>query len=236
MNNRVLDRPVSKEEVNYELSTSRARGRGNLIVAIPMCFLAVSVTSKAALPLPYGLMAKAAVSDESLSSQARSEVIKTKWKAKLVAADGPNDLRLKTYVLMQRGFVVGFVDSESRENEIKEISGSVGLRSLDCYLPRRGKTAQVSESALQPQGPESRTTAFLVKLQIKAALAQHGLREPLKVDVVVLNDTAVLVGIVDNEQERATVLAAAKNTKPIQQVVDFLLLPEPGYEKLLRLP
>jgi osmotically-inducible protein OsmY len=236
MNNRALNWPVSKQEVNYELSPSRIRLGGNLIVAILMCLLTLSVTSKAFLPLPYGLMAKAAASDESLSSQARSEVIKTKWKAKLVTTDGPNDLRLKTFVLMQRGFVVGFVDSESRETQIKEISGTVGLRSLDCYLPRRGKTDQVSESALQLQGPESRTPAFLVKLQIKAALAQHGLREPLKVDVVVLNDTAVLVGIVDNEQERATVLAAAKNTRPIQQVVDFLLLPEPGYEKLLRLP
>ena len=235
MNNRALDWPVSKQEVNYELCPSRLRLRGNFIVAIPMCFLAFSVTSKATPLLPYGLMAKAAASDESLSSQARSEVIKAKWKGKLVATDGPNDLRLKTFVLMQRGFVVGFVDSESRESEIKEISGTVGLRSLYCYLPRRGKIAQVSESSLRPQGAESRTPAFLVKLQIKAGLAQHGLREP-KVDVVVLNDTAVLVGIVDNEQERAMVLAAAKNTKPIQQVVDFLLLPEPGYEKLLRLP
>jgi osmotically-inducible protein OsmY len=89
---------------------------------------------------------------------------------------------------------------------------------------------------LQVAGAESRTPAFLVKMQIKAALVQYGLKQPLNVDVVVLNDTAVLIGIVDDEQERAAMLDIAERTKSIHHVVNFLLLPEPGYEKLLRLP
>jgi hypothetical protein len=43
----------------------------------------------------------------------------------------------------------------------------------------------------------------------------------------------LLIGIVDDERERETVLETAKRTKPIRHAVDFLLLPEPGYEKLL---
>jgi BON domain len=90
-----------------------------------------------------------------------------------------------------------------------------------------------AEADLGSHGPENQTPAVLVKMRIKAALLQKGLKEPLKVDVVVLNNTAVLIGIVDDERERETVLETAKSTKPIRHAVDFLLLPEPGCEKLL---
>lgn len=202
---------------------------------IAICFLGFAVTSKATLALPYGMMAKAAASDESLRSQARSEIIKTKWKTELVSAEGLRGLQLKTFVLMQRGFVIGFVDSDTQENQIKKISRTVPLRSLNCYLVQRGNTDRVSESTLQANTPESKTPALLVKLEIKAELAQNGLRQALNVDVVVLNDTAVLIGIVDNDQQRSTVLQAAKASKPVKHVVDLLLLPEPGYEKMIRL-
>jgi osmotically-inducible protein OsmY len=107
---------------------------------------------------------------------------------------------------------------------------------LIVVCPFVKKKSQTSESALRFAGAESRTQACLVKMQIKAALVQYGLKEPLNVDVVVLNDTAVLIGIVDDEQERAAMLEIAERTKSIHHVVNFLLLPEPGYEKLLRLP
>jgi len=185
--------------------------------------------------LPYSQMAKAAASDESILSQVRSEATKTQWKVDLVAAQGLKGLQLKPFVPMQRGFVVGFVDSEEQRNQVEKISKSLPLRSLDCYLPVRKKNAQASESTSQFAGA-NRTPAFLVKMQIKAALVQYGLKEPLNVDVVVLNDTAVLIGIVDDEQERAAMLEIAERTKSIHQVVNFLVPPEPGYEKLLRLP
>ena len=200
-----------------------------------ICLFAPVVTSGAEF-LPYGQMAKAAASDESILSQVRSEATKTKWKVDLVAAEGLKGLQLKPFVLMQRGVVVGFVDSEEQRNEVEKISKSQPLRSLDSYLPVRKKNAQASESTLQFAGAESRTPAFLVKMQIKAALVRYGLKEPLNVDVVVLNDTAVLLGIVDDEQKRAAMLETAERTKSIHHVVNFLLLPEPGYEKLLRLP
>ena len=206
-----------------------------VIVCAGIWLLAPVVTS-GALFLPYGKMAKAAASDESFLSQARSEAAKTAWKVNLVAAEGLKGVRLKPFVLMQRGFVVGFVDSEEQRNEVEKVSRSVPLRSLDCYLPVRKKNSQTSESALRFAGVESRTSALFVKMQIKAGLVQYGLRDTLNVDVVVLNDTAVLIGIVDDEQERAAALEIAERTKSIHHVVNFLLLPEPGYEKLLRLP
>lgn len=191
-------------------------------------------TAQAQLILPYVRMAKAAASDESIISQARSQATELKWKADLLAAEGIKGLRLKTFVLMQRGFVVGFVDSQSQQDTIKTVSHSVPLRSLDVYLPVRTHASEVSEADLGPHDSQPRTPAFLVKMQIKSALLQQGLKEPLKVDVVVLHDTAVLVGIVDDEGERQLVLETARRTKAIRQVVDFLLLPEPGYKKLLR--
>jgi osmotically-inducible protein OsmY len=197
-----------------------------------ICLLTPVVTFGAGY-LPYGEMAKAAASDESIPSQARSAVIKTEWKTGLVAAEGLKGVQLKPFVLMQRGFVVGLVNSEDQRNEVEKISKSLPLRSLDCYLPVHKKNSRTSESALQFGGAESRTPAFLIKMQIKAALVQYGLRAPLNVDVVVLNDTAVLIGIVDNEQERSAILETAERTKSIHHVVNFLLLPEPGYEKLL---
>jgi osmotically-inducible protein OsmY len=206
----------------------------SFIALAAISFLGFAVTAEAQF-LPYRRMAKAAASDESVISQARSQVIETEWKANLVAAQRLKGLQLKTFVLMQRGFVVGFVNSQEQQNEIRKLSSSMPLRSLDFYLPIRDKTSQASTANLESQGPENQTPAVLVKMRIKATLLQKGLKEPLKVDVVVLNNTAVLIGIVDDERERETVLETAKSTKPIRRAVDFLLLPEPGYEKLLRL-
>jgi osmotically-inducible protein OsmY len=197
-----------------------------------ICLLTPAVTFGAGY-LPYEAMAKAAASDESVSSQACSAVIKTEWKTGLVAAEGLKGVQLKPFVLMQRGFVVGFVNSDEQRNEVEKVSKSMPLRSLDCYLPVHQKNSQISESPLQFGGAESRTAAFFVKTQIKAALVQNGLRAPLNVDVVVLDDTAVLIGIADNEQERSAIVETAERTKSIHHVVNFLLLPEPGYKKLL---
>ena len=103
-----------------------------------ICLFAPFVTSGAEF-LPYGQMAKAAASDESILSQVRSKATKTEWKVDLVAAEGLKGLQLKPFVLMQRGFVVGFVDSEEQRNEVEKISKSLPLRSLDCCLPVRKK-------------------------------------------------------------------------------------------------
>jgi hypothetical protein len=103
-----------------------------------ICLFAPFVTSGAEF-LPYSQMAKAAASDESILSQVRSKATKTEWKVDLVAAEGLKALQLKPFVLMQRGFVVGFVDSEEQRNEVEKISKSLPLRSLDCCLPVRKK-------------------------------------------------------------------------------------------------
>jgi hypothetical protein len=80
-----------------------------------MSFIGFAVTADAQF-LPHRRMAKAAASDESVVSQARSQVIETEWKANLIATQGLKGLQLKTFVLMQRGFVVGFVDSQQQQN------------------------------------------------------------------------------------------------------------------------
>ena len=173
-------------------------------------------------------MAKAAASDESVISQARRQVIETEWKANLVAAQGMKGLQLKTFVLMQRGFVVGFVNSQEQQNRIRKLSSSMPLRSVDFYLPIRDKTSRASEADLKSHGPENQTPAVLVKMRIKAVLLQKGLKEPWKVDVVALNNTAVLIGIVDDERERETVLETAKSTKPIRHAWISYLSRNPG--------
>jgi hypothetical protein len=71
-------------------------------------------------------------------------------------------------------------------------------------------------------------------MRLKAPLRQYGLKEALKVDVFVLNRAAVLLGIVEGKPEREAILETAESTRLIRQVVDFLLLPKAGYEKLPR--
>src|SRR5690349_8958942 len=89
----------------------------SFVALAAMSFLGFAVTVEAQF-LPYRRKAKAAASDESVISQARSQIIETEWKANLVAAQGLKGLQLKTFVLMQRGFVVGFVNFQEQQNRI----------------------------------------------------------------------------------------------------------------------
>ena len=43
-----------------------------------------------------------------------------------------------------------------------------------------------------------------------------------------------MLGIVEDEREREAILEMAESTRPIRQVVAFLLLPQAGYEIVLQ--
>jgi hypothetical protein len=87
------------------------------------------------------------------------------------------------------------------------------------------------EGAIEDADPDRR--------QVERNIADsdsHNGGEHCNVDVVVLNDIAALSCSSSTIPIKTAVLETAERTKSIHHLVNFLLLPEPGYEKLLRLP
>ena len=209
-----------------------------VVTKVGFFFLVVSVMSgnSRADFTPFRQIAKAAASDESPLSQAQSKALNLRLRAALTAEQGLSTLKFTTAVYMGHGFVIGFVSSEQQQEQAINATKAVEVRSLHYYLPLKTTTSSESEAEISDDENQDKSPAFLVALQIKGALSQYSIRENLKLKIKVLDNTAVLMGIVRDADEHDAVIKAAQGTKDIKRVVDFLLYPEAGREKRLKLP
>jgi osmotically-inducible protein OsmY len=171
---------------------------------------------------PYRAMAKAASSEESVHAQVSDDRLKMAVREALVASVATAAVRVTPYVYMGHAYLVGFVDGAAERETLTAAAQNVsGVRALDIYLPIRPA--------------ESSTASDLtLKGEVKGALALDRERVT-QIDLDVLAGQVVLLGVVSSQQTIDSAVAAAQGVRGVTGVTNFLLLPESGYEKPLRL-
>lgn len=139
----------------------------------------------------------------------------------LIAHPEFSSLALSTYVFMDRGYVIGYVDSHEQAKAVFDTAVSVkGLRSLDAYLP-------IKRTSSNDMIGNSNSDAT-VKANVESAL---GTADPAYrwVHVEVLDGRVVLVGVIPKNEDRIRVEGAAAGTSGVKHVSNWLLLPETEY-------
>lgn len=169
----------------------------------------------------YTVMMEAAEQRMNPLSAADDHASEVRLHQALVDHFGFSALGLSTYVFMNRGYVVGYVDSPEQTQAVFETAKSVkGLQSIEAVLPvKRQPSADVgkviSDSAL--------------KSQIQSALTSGTAMVSGRVHVEVLNGRVVLLGVVSGGEERERAERAAAGTIGVTRVTNWLLLPETEY-------
>jgi osmotically-inducible protein OsmY len=171
---------------------------------------------------PYRAMAKAASSEENVHAQVTDDRLKIALREAVLANDPDAEIHVTPYVYMGHAYLVGFVDGAAERQKLTDAAQAVqGVRSVDSYLP---------------DAPAGSTAASDVELEgkVKAALALDRERVT-QIDLDVLAGHVVLLGVVSGQSEIDTAVTAARGVDGVTGVTSFLLLPEEGYEKPLRL-
>jgi hyperosmotically inducible periplasmic protein len=171
---------------------------------------------------PYRAMAKAASSEENPHAQIEDHRLKSALREALLTSDAAAAVHVTPYAYMGHAYLVGFVDSVAQRQSLIAAAQNVeGERSLNTYLPDRPADSQtVSDLA---------TTG-----EVKAALGLGGDRVT-QIDLEILAGHVVLLGVVADQGAIDSAVAAAQGVNGVTGVTNFLLLPEPEYEKPLRL-
>ena len=171
---------------------------------------------------PYRAMAKAATSEESAPAQAEDDRLKISLREALLAAAPDSAVHVTPYVYMGHAYLVGLVSSDAeRQSVVSAAQGVAGVRSVTTYLPQQPATSQTA-------------TDLEIEGEVKAALAAAGDRVT-QIDLDVLAGQVVLLGVVVDQAAIDAAVSAAQSVSGVTGVTNFLLLPEPGYEKRLRL-
>jgi osmotically-inducible protein OsmY len=131
-------------------------------------------------------------------------------------------LVLRSYVFMDHGYVVGHVQSPEQAEAVYRTASKVeGLRSLNAFLPsKRPSTVDTVGNVTSDEN---------LKTQIQAALARTAGLVDSRVHVEVLDDRAILLGVVSGSEERTRAEQAATGTVGIKRIINWLLLPESDY-------
>jgi osmotically-inducible protein OsmY len=131
-------------------------------------------------------------------------------------------LALTTYVIMDHGYVVGHVQSPEQAEAVYQAASKVeGLRSLNAFLPVK------RPSTFDAVGKGSSDAAL--KAQVEAALARTPGVVDTRVHVEILDDRAVLLGVVSGREEKTRAEQAVASTLGIKRIINWLLLPDTEY-------
>lgn len=170
---------------------------------------------------PYSLMYKSASSELSATAQARDHRLKANLRAALIGEEGLAGLTLSPDVVMERGYVIGRVETSDQAEAVRRVAHGVsGLRSIDVYLP-------ISQS--QPTADSNTISDMTTHTEIATALRLAPGVVASRINVTVLDSRAVLLGVVSGDEERHQVVEAVSGVKGVKGVTNWLLLPEPGY-------
>jgi osmotically-inducible protein OsmY len=136
----------------------------------------------------------------------------------LLAEPGFAGLVLTSYVFMDHGYVVGHVNSPEQAQAVYQAASKVeGLRSLNAFLPlKRDSVAKV-------------TSDETLRGQVEAALARTQGLVDSRVHVEVLDDRAILLGVVSGSEEKIRAEQVAAATIGVKRIINWLLLPETDY-------
>lgn len=195
------------------------RAQGPVIASAALILLASTGCGGA----KYKAMVEAAQSELSPRAIAHDDVHKLHMHEALVAEQGFSGLTLSPYVFMERGYVVGHVDSKEQGEAVLNTARHVsGLRSVEGYLP-------VKEASPDDNAVSNKAADVSLKAQIQAALALAPGVVKSRVHVEVLEGHVVLLGVVSGDEERRNAESAAAGVEGVKNVMNWLVLPEAGY-------
>ena len=140
----------------------------------------------------------------------------------LLAEPGFSGLVLKSYVFMDHGYVVGHVHNPEQAEAVYRAASKVeGLRSVNAFLPvKRPSTSDTIEKVTSDEN---------LKAQIETALARTPDVVDTRIQVEVLDDRAVLLGVVSDNDEKTRAEHVAASTIGVKRTINWLLLPETDY-------
>lgn len=98
-----------------------------------------------------------------------------------------------------------------------------GVRSVDSYLP---------DTSSSGDGASGVADDVEIEAVVTSALALSGDEVVMRIDMKVVDGQVVLLGVVASEQAIQTAVSSAQGVSGVTGVTNFLLLPEPGYERL----
>jgi osmotically-inducible protein OsmY len=129
-------------------------------------------------------------------------------------------LTLTAYVFIDHGYVVGHVNSPEQAEAVFQAAKKVeGLRSINAFLPVKRTLDTVGKVI-----PDS-----TVKAQVESALARTPGIVESRVHVEVLDNRAILLGVVSGDEEKTRAEEAASATIGVKRIINWLLLPESQY-------
>jgi osmotically-inducible protein OsmY len=173
---------------------------------------------------PYSAMHKAAESELSPPALAHDHRLKAELRTALVSEEGLAGLSLTPEVFMERGYVVGHVDTPAQADAVQRVARSVsGLRSVDVYLP-------------VTQGQSTNESSIASDLALKAEIASALRLAPgvvaTRITTSVVDGHVVLLGVVSDEEERRRAASAVTAVNGVKGITNWLLLPESDYKTL----
>ena len=143
-------------------------------------------------------MYKSASSELSATAQARDHRLKANLRAALIGEEGLAGLTLSPDVVMERGYVIGRVETSDQAEAVRRVAHGVsGLRSIDVYLP-------ISQS--QPTADSNTISDMTTHTEIATALRLAPGVVASRINVTVLDSRAVLLGVVSGDEERHQVV------------------------------
>ncbi|MDF0644585.1 MAG: BON domain-containing protein [Nitrospira sp.] len=171
----------------------------------------------------YKAMLEAAQSELSPRTIAHDDAHKLHIHEALVAEQGLSGLTLSIFVFMERGYLVGHVDSPEQAAAVLKTARHVqGLRSVEGYLP-------VTAPSAEGNTVSDKASDVSLKAQVVSAIALEPGVVKSRVHVEVLDGRVVLLGVVSGEPERRHAEKAAAGVDGVKAVTNWLLLPEEQY-------
>jgi osmotically-inducible protein OsmY len=160
--------------------------------------------------------------ETGLSSLTMAEDYRHQRRMQEALLDDPGfaGLTLTAYVFMDHGYVVGHVRSPEQAEAVFRAAKKVdGLRSLNAFLPVKEAHDAVGEV----------TSEATLRAQVEAALARTPGVVDTRIHVEVLDDRAILLGVVSGSEEKDRAERAAAATAGVKRTINWLLLPESEY-------
>lgn len=168
----------------------------------------------------YKTMVNAA--ETGMGSLTMAEDYRHQRRLQEVLLDDPGfaGLTLTAYVFMDHGYVVGHVRSPEQAEAVFRAAQKVeGLRSLNAFLPVKRVHDTMGKV----------TSDATLKAQVESALSRTPGVVDTRVHVEVLDDRAILLGVVSGDEEKDRAERAAAATVGVKRTINWLLLPETEY-------
>jgi osmotically-inducible protein OsmY len=165
----------------------------------------------------YKKAAEAAMSPLGVRAQAQDQRLKAQLRTAVLGNQAFSGVGITPDVVMQCGFLVGFVDSEEQAQAITQAGQSVGgLRSLQTYLP------------IKP-ADDSMTSDLETKTTIRGQIAIEPMLVSDRYTIEVMDGVVVILGATMSEDERDEVGKIAAGTTGVKDVKNYLMVAEPPY-------